>query len=97
MYNCIHTPVQGMYIIQTRALAIADWLSQNSHEQNKDRDMRPKHKDQHDIYSSGPASVYINMRYTRSDSMRCTSARAKNIYHKGLATQKEDVAQDIQK
>ena len=69
-------------------LFIADWLSWHNHEENKDKDMRPQHKCQCNRDSSGPASLYINMQYTRSDSKRYTPTRARGIYHKGLVTQK---------
>ena len=41
--------------------------------------------------------MYIYTCYTRSNTKRCASARAKGIYHKGLAYKTEDVVLDIQK
>ena len=63
----------------------------------RQKDIKPKHKYQCDRYISGPVSVYINMWHTSSAIKRCACERAKDIYHKGLATQKEAMAQDIQK
>ena len=53
--------------------------------------MRTKHKCQHGRYSSGSASVCINMRYARGNSKRWASARAEGIYHTGLTTHKRCV------
>ena len=90
MHNSMHIPVQGMHTIQARPWAIHCRLAIMTQpwRENKDRDMRPKHKCQCDRDSRGPASGYINTWYTRSNSKRCTAAKAKGIYHKGLATYK---------
>ena len=41
--------------------------------------------------------MYICTINTRSDSKRCIPARAKGMYHTGVATLRKDVAQYIQK
>ena len=69
---------------------IADWLSWHNCEESEDKETWSLNiYCQHNRNSSWSISVYINMRYILSDSRRCTTARAKGIYHKGLAHKKE--------
>ena len=72
-------------------LFTADYLSWHSNKENKGREiwgLSIKTIINYQ-YNSGLASVYINMRYIRSNSQRCTPSRAQGIYHTGLAAQKK--------
>ena len=89
MHNSMYMPIRVYMLCEPGPeLFIADCLSCDNHEENKDRDTRCRHKCQHYQHNSGTASAYIDTRYTRSNNPRCDPARAQGIYHTWLAGQK---------